>query len=198
VKWRQAAVLAGVATVLAFLIAGATGALHGAPASAGRSTSGAVAAILRPFQTSAPAPTCAYSGPLGGLNGWEDGGLIAVILLGGVGIGWVARSPVRLTTVGSSTKGGGSGRVMEPPDPALNPQPLPPGLYAPGSSGGPTGVLDPALNPQPLPPGMLPPDSPGGPGAAGGGSKEVSSARKAGGGSTAGQETSSIEGESRD
>jgi len=173
VKWRQVAASAGVATVLAFLIAGATGALHGAPASAGRSAFGAVAAVVSPSQPSAPAPSCPYSGPLGGLNTGEAVGVLVVIALAGIGGGIVI------------------GRRF------LNPQPLPPGIYAPGQSGGPGAVRDPALNPQPLPPGIVAPNPPGGPSTAGGGGNEASAARKAGGGNTPGQEYSDMEGESK-
>jgi len=117
--WQRVAVLASVTTVLAFAIAGATGALHGVPAAAGRSTFGAVSGALRPFQTSAPAPSCPYSGPLGGLNTGEAIGVLVVVGLAGIGGGVVI------------------GRRF------LNPQPLPPGVYAPGShtSGGGAGKV---------------------------------------------------------
>ena len=191
-EWRQVAVSAGVATVLAFLIASATGALHGAPASAGRSAFGAVAAVVSPSQTSAPGSGCPYSGPFGALNTGETVGVLVVVALAGIGGGIVI------------------GRRF------LNPQPLPPGIYAPGSgtSGGGAGktreetwtdggktagddiTRGPALNPQPLPPGIVAPSPSGGPGTGGGGNK-VSVARKAGGGNTPGQEFSDMEGESK-
>jgi len=193
VKWQQVVASVGVATVLAFLIAGATGALHGPPASAGRSTVGAVAAIVSPSQTSAPGPSCPYSGPLGGLNTGEAVGVLVVLVLAGFGGGLVI------------------GRRF------LNPQPLPPGIYAPGSgtSGGGAGRIkeetwtdggktagdetsrDPALNPQPLPPGIVAPNPSGGPSTTGGGDNRARAARKAGGGNTPGQEYSDAEGESK-
>lgn len=128
--WRIA-VFAGLATALVLLIAAAVGAPHGAPASAVRSTLGAVTAAVSPSQTSAPAPSCPYSGPLGGLNTGETVGVLVVIAIAGIG-GGIAIG--RATLHGS---GGGSGKVTATSERALNPQPLPPGRYA--SSPGPSG-----------------------------------------------------------
>jgi len=177
VKWRQVVAWAGVATVLAFLIAGATGALHGAPASAGRSALGAVATVVSPSQTSGPAPSCAYSGPLGGLNAGEAVGVLVVIALAGM-VGGIA-----------------IGRRF------LNPQPLPPGIYAPGShpSGGGAGkITEETWTEGGKTAGdQVATSAPGGQTTSGGGSGRVSAVRKAGGGNTPGQESSEMEGESK-
>jgi len=177
VKWQQVVASVGVATVLAFLIAGATGALHGPPASAGRSTVGMVAAMVSPSQTSAPGPSCPYSGPLGGLNTGEAVGVLVVIALAGIGGGIVI------------------GRHF------LNPQPLPPGIYAPGSStsGGGAGKVTEATwtDGGKTAGDQVATSAPGEPATSGGGSGRVAAARKAGGGNTPGQEYSDIEGESK-
>jgi len=107
--------------------------------------------------THATNSSCPTTGPLGSLDTvWTVVVLVVTALVGlcvGIGLGrWSApRKP------------------LPPREPALNPQPLPPGIYAPGQGpGGEVGqgerTMTPALNPQPLPPGMhRPPETgPGG------------------------------------
>ena len=109
---------------------------------------------------SAPNSTCPTSGPLGGLSTTESVLVFVVIGAAGIGVGiaigrysgatrkagggstpgseslktsWGGSDgdPIARNAGASSTSGGGSGKVTEPPDPALNPQPLPPGFKPP-------------------------------------------------------------------
>jgi hypothetical protein len=118
----------------------------GSAAGAASTAVSGASAGLHSFVVTAPNGSCPFSGPLSGLNTPETVGVLVVIavagMAAGVGIG-------RL----SYTSGGGAGKIKtEPPDPALNPQPLPPGIRPPEP--------EPALNPQPLPPGFKPPPEP--------------------------------------
>ena len=105
---------------------------------------------LHAFALTAPSGTCPSSGPLGGLNTLESVVVLVLIAIAGVGAGIVIGRRWALSKGGS---GAGHGST-EPPDPALNPQPLPPGFRPPEPQ--------PALNPQPLPPGVKPPEPPTG------------------------------------
>jgi len=153
-RWlRSIAVVMVLMTALAF-VAALSSAHPSNPTAAGmtpalsleRSASG----LLPTSLTHAGNNSCPTTGPLGSLNTvWTVVVLAATGLIGlGVGVGlgrWTApRKP------------------PEPYRPALNPQPLPPGLYAPGQGpGGEVGrggqTENPTLNPQPLPPGIKQP-----------------------------------------
>jgi hypothetical protein len=139
------AVGALVVVLLAVLFVRSNGPLAGAASTA---TAGASAG-LHSFALTAPSNgSCPYSGPLGGLNTPEA--VVVLVVIAAVGIG----AGIAIGRLGV-TSGGGAGKVKsEPPDPALSPQPLPPGFRSPEP--------EPALNPQPLPPGFKPPEPPPG------------------------------------
>jgi hypothetical protein len=146
---RQMAVMVAVGALvvvlLEVLLVRSNGPLAGA---AGTAVAGASAG-LHSFGLTAPSNgSCAYSGPLGGLNAPESVVVLVVIAAAGIGAG------IAIGRLGTPS-GGGAGKVKaEPPDPCLNPQPLPPGFRPPEP--------EPALNPQPLPPGFKPPEAPPG------------------------------------
>jgi len=120
---------------------------------------GAAATVHGASLTSAGNASCPTSGPLGGLNDIEAGAVLAVTVLASLGVGIGLGRWSR----GVGPVGGGAGKTPEPLRPALNPQPLPPGIYAPGSGSGAGaggGTATPDLSPQPLPPGLKRP--PGG------------------------------------
>jgi hypothetical protein len=145
-RWREVLVLGVVVASLALLIVGTVTAPRGPVANAGRAAATALVAAGTGFHVSSassPSGGCPASGPLGGLNTAESVLVLVVIALAGIGAG------IGIGRLWTSS-GGGAGKVThEPPDPALNPQPLPPGFRPPEP--------EPALNPQPLPPGFKPP-----------------------------------------
>jgi len=151
-RW-QVTVLALVVASIAILTVGTASALHEPSGDQAHSVAMALAVIATNLHASAAtsAGSCPASGPLGGLDTTDSVLVLVAIAVAGIGVGiaigrvWASRS----------TSGGGAGKVKtEPPDPALNPQPLPPGFRPPEP--------EPALNPQPLPPGFKPPEPPSG------------------------------------
>ncbi len=160
-RWERLTVLAAAAMLSAFLFAGASLGGHGPLASFGGSTPVAFqVADWAGSVVSAPNNTCPTSGPLGGLSTTESALVFVVTGAAGIGVGiaigrfsgamrkagggntpdsaspklsWSGGvgDPMARAGGASSTSGGGSGKVAEPPDPALNPQPLPPGFKPP-------------------------------------------------------------------
>lgn len=158
-RWRRVTVLAVASVFMGVLLGGAIVAPHSPlarPSEAAVAVLGVGSAILQGSSLTSANTTCPTSGPLGGLNTTDSILIFVVTAIAGIGMG------ISIGWRWASGGGGGAGKVIEPPDPALNPQPLPPGDKLPGGSGGgdppkSTAPPDPALNPQPLPPGFKPP-----------------------------------------
>jgi len=133
-RWRRVTVLAVASVFLGVLLGGAIAAPHrpiARPGEAAVAVLGVGSAILRGSSPTSANTTCPASGPLGGLNTTDSILIFVVTAIAGIGlgigIGW---------RWAPGTGGSGTGKVIEPPDPALNPQPLPPGFKPPGPSSG--------------------------------------------------------------
>ena len=117
--------LVGAAALAAFILLGSVSSTHGAlrPSTAANVEAARVGtSALHVGSVTAPSNTsCPVRGPLGGLSSGETAGVLAGVALAGLIVGVVI------------------GRFAVPPRPALNPQPLPPGMKRPSIGGGGSG-----------------------------------------------------------